>query len=658
MKDLLDILIAMEERLILIKIEENFFSKGEQIHQVSTENMSLINDNLLFTNSTNLAFKAHNEFIDALISIYIKKNHHNKWFQLKLIFNFFEIDGLEKCVKGRIELLPKIVELLHITFLNSIFLVEKGSLSRKISKHHLREIGAVYTLKDITHEIVDNCISNSIKQGSKVNELKCLDFASGTGRFYFEAVEILINKYKLNIYEIITRHLYAIDVDQTALTSLRFNVISYFHDIPLGVINSLSTNIIHRNALVPNIGLLHEDSININLSIDFKEPLLNGGFDTVFSNPPYFLLKVNKKQGIKGLGGYYEELSNKVKKEVHFFRNSGFYNHSIEGMLNYYQLSIEMIIKLTKKNGQIGVICPSSIFADKTSTKLRKHLLTDHKLQFIRYYPESANLFDNVSQSTVIFYFQKSGKTSDIEINIADEIFQINIETISSIFLKSMEIPLIDKMGWSILSKISNYRKLKDMSFIRNRRGELDLTNYKDQITDKNTGWRLVRGNMISEEGIINKNNEYVDIDNFINKKSDSFKNNDFNKIRLVCQQISNIDLKKRMKFTFCKETDIIGNSCNYIISTRKSDDLHKLKYIFNSSLLNWRFKITSSNNHINNYELDELPIIDLDNIKIDGFSSNIEENDEIIFNLYGLTKDESVYIKQYGIKRENIYYE
>lgn len=645
MKDILDTLIAQEEKLILLKIEEKFLPKGEKIQQLSPENISLLNENLLFTNDTNVAFKAHKELIDALITIYINERHSDEWSKLKVVFNFHEIADLEECIKEHVDLLPKMVELLHVKFLNSEFTVKKGKFTRKKSKHYLKEIGAVYTLNKITHEIVNNCISTAIEQETQVNKIKCLDFASGTGRFYFEALEILSHKYGLNIYEIVTNNLHAIDVDEVALTSLRLNIISYFDDLTIDIINSLSTNIIHRNALLPNINLLQESSINLDLFLDFKEIISSGGFDTVFSNPPYFLLKVNKKSGSKNLNGYYSELSNKVKNEVNFFRSSGFYNHSIEGMLNYYQLSIEMIIKLTKKGGQIGIICPSSIFADQTSTKLRKHILIENKLHFIRYYPEAEKLFENVSQSTVIFYFQKLGETENIEIDISNRKFQISLEMIKDIFPTNMEIPLIDEVGWSVLSKISNHKKLKNMPFIRNRRGELDLTGYKQHITYKDTGWRLVRGNMISEEGIIDKNKEYVEVDNFIKKKSENFKANDFNRVRLICQQISNIDLNKRMKFTFCKKTDILGNSCNYIVSTRQDGDLHKLQYIFNSSLLNWRFKVTSSNNHINNYELDELPIIDLDTVEIGEFSNDMEKNDKIICKLYGLTKVETDFI-------------
>ena len=102
------------------------------------------------------------------------------------------------------------------------------------------------------------------------------------------------------------------------------------------------------------------------------EVFTNGGFDVVFSNPPYCLLKVNKKEDEQKLNGYYANLQSKVQNQINFFRTSGIYQYSIEGMLNYYQLSIEMIIRLTKASGQIGIICPSSLFADLTSAKLRK----------------------------------------------------------------------------------------------------------------------------------------------------------------------------------------------------------------------------------------------------------------------------------------------
>lgn len=644
MSSILNYFLTKEEQLISLEIQKNFLKGKDKMKPVSAQDIHLINANLLLTDETNVAFQVHKQLINSLITSYINTNFPNQINELKSIFQFDKIATIDDFSQKYIAEIPVIIEELHITFLNSEFSIVNGKLTRKKSKHHLKENGAVYTLKEITNEMVEKTNDKAIQQKIKPNEITCLDFASGTGRFYFEAVEILNQKYNLSLQKIVYNNLFAIDIDETALSVLRCKVISLFPKVNSEIINALSTNIINRNALIPKATLLSENENSIDLANDFQKVFSTGGFDVVFSNPPYCLLKVNKKADEQQkLNGYYLNLQSKVQNEINFFRTSGVYQYSIEGMLNYYQLSIEMILRLTKTNGQIGIICPSSLFADLTSAKLRKHLLTSHKLHFIRYYPEAARLFENVSQSTVIFYLQKNGKTDKIGIEMSDNRFEIDFDTIKNVFPTNFEIPLIDKTGWSILSKISRHKKVKDISFIRNRRGELDLTLYKPFITTKNTGWRLVRGNMISENGVIDKNGEFVEIDGFLNKKSVDFRTHDYNKERLICQQISNVDMQKRLKFVFCDKTDILGNSCNYIVSTRKQSDLKKLFFILNSELLNWRFKITSSNNHINNYELDELPIVDLDGFELSNFLK--DETNETICKLYGLTKTETNYI-------------
>jgi len=645
--------LTKEEQLVALEIQKNFLSQTNTIKPISQKEIHLINANLLLTDGTNTAYKIHRQLINSLITSYINAKFKKYSEELKSVFQFDEIPSIENVVKKNIEQIPELIEELHIVFLNSEFTISNRKLIRKRSKHHLKENGAVYTCKHITNEIASNTIEKAILGNVIAGEITCLDFACGTGRFYFEAIEILKRKYSLPLQNIVCTNLFAIDIDNTALSILRCKVISQFQELNFEIINMLSTSIINRNALIPKATLLQENENSLDLSKDFKKIFTSGGFDVIFSNPPYSLLKVNKKDDEQKLNGYYANLQSKVQNEINFFRTSGIYQYSIEGMLNYYQLSIEMIVRLTKPNGQIGIICPSSLFADLTSSKLRKHLLNSHKLHFIRYYPEGARLFENVSQSTVIFYLEKNGKTDKIGIEISENTFEINFATIKTIFPSNFEIPLIDKTGWSILTKISKQKKMKELSFIRNRRGELDLTLFKAFITSKNTGWRLVRGNMISDKKVIDKNGEYVEIESFLNRKSVDYKANDYNKERLICQQISNVDLHRRLKFVFCEKTDILGNSCNYIVSTREQSDLKKLFYILNSDLLNWRFKITSSNNHINNYELDELPIFDLDIFKLNDSTNNVVEYNDIICKLYGLSKTETNYILDKQIKIE-----
>lgn len=651
--------LIKEEQLIAQEIQKNFLSTVDEIKPVSQIEIHSINANLLLTDNRNVAYKVHNELINSLISLFIKSKFEGFSEQLKSVFETTIAIKNDAIIEANIDNIPQIIEDLHVSFLNSEFGIVNGKLTRKKSKHYLKETGAVYTLKEITNEIVDTTIKNTIQEQVIANAITCLDFASGTGRFYFEALEILQNKYNLSLQNIVCNNLYAVDIDNVALSVLRCKIISKFEILNENIIKALQTNILNRNALIPKVSLLQETENSFDLSNDFKNVFEKGGFDAVFSNPPYYLLKANKKDDEQKLNGYFVNLQNKIQNEINFFRTSGLFQYSIEGMLNYYQLSIEMILRLTKTKGQIGIICPSSIFADLTSSKLRKHLLKSNKIHFIRYYSEASKLFENVAQSTVIFYLQKNGTTDKIEIEVEESAFKVDFETIKSIFPTNFEIPLIDKIGWSILTKISKHKKIKDLSYIRNRRGELDLTLFKSFITTNDTGWRLVRGNMISENTVVDKNGEFVEIESFLNKKSDDFKVNDYNKERLVCQQISNVDLKKRLKFAFAEKTDILANSCNYIVSTRCKSDLKKLYYIFNSELLNWRFKITSSNNHINNYELDDLPIIDLEKIDLEKFSNDGLSNNELICKLYGLSQTETNYLLGTTKKHEyNLQYE
>src|SRR5699024_7199911 len=50
---------------------------------------------------------------------------------------------------------------------------------------------------------------------------------------------------------------------------------------------------------------------------------------------------------------------------------------------------------------------------------------------------------------------------------------------------------------------------------------------------------------------------------------------------------------------------------CNfiYVKENKIGIDIYYLLGLLNSKLLNWYFKLFSSNNHVNNYELDNLPI-------------------------------------------------
>ena len=86
------------------------------------------------------------------------------------------------------------------------------------------------------------------------------------------------------------------------------------------------------------------------------------------------------------------------------------------------------------------------------------------------------------------------------------------------------------------------------------------------------------------------------------------------------------MDSKQRLKFSIVGKKSLLANSLNYLIVNKNQFYIssYVLLAILNSVLLDWKFRVTSSNNHINNYEIDDLPI-----------NININKKDIDKLNLY-----------------------
>lgn len=614
-----------EEKLVAEEISKSI---SQEMSSISVPTEQVINK----------AFKlVHSKMISTLISHFMSKyclNYSHHKYSDFFEGEFDQLDILPSDIDCKN--IPQICEALHISYLNSLYTYRKGKISKKKSKTNLLEAGAVYTQDRIAYDIVHRTLSNIKKQ--EPSQIKILDFATGTGRFYRQIIACLNQLFGITEEEAVLNNIYAVDIDPIALNICRLNAISQISTLDTNKAAIVASHIILRNALIK------EELFENEMVISQKElgGLFLNGFHAIVSNPPYLVLKPNKNK----MDAATVESINAMAK---YFRNSNFYKYSIEGMLNLYQLSLEAMLGMLQPGGEMGIICPSTLFADISASLLRKHLLSKNNITYIKFFSEDDPLFDNVTQATCIFHLTKGGNTKTIDIVQGEKKYEISFEDIKQVFKSNWEIPSIEKVEWGILKKLLPLPQMKNLSFIRNKRGELDLSLFRDYITTEQTSLRLVRGNMLSKDSIKDINNEYVN-PNFLKKKSEDYIKNDYGKKRLVCQQISNQTQNIRLRFVECQEHDVLGNSCNYITVSEELNS--KMKILLNSALLNWRFKVTSTNNHINNYELDELPIIDLGLITEEILEQEEIKRDESICSLYGLNKEEINFIirKHYEI--------
>ena len=608
----------LEEKMIAEEIASKFSLDNENVTSPTEKEV-------------NSAFKlVHTKIENSLISFYMEKCCDN--YSSDKFSELFEGE-LSHCdiVPSDIECscIPAICELLHIAYLNSQYTYKNGRISRKKSKANLLEAGAVYTQDQIAYDIVYRTIKNL--KIDEPNRIKILDFATGTGRFYKQVVICLYQIYGIEPDASILNNIFAVDVDPVALNVCRINALSQISTLTFDKAITVASHIILKNALLKEKLFENEMAISHN----DLDGLFFNGFHAIVSNPPYLVLKPNKN---KMDAATVESINNMAK----YFRSSTYYKYSIEGMLNLYQLSLEAMLGMLQNGGEMGIICPSTLFADISASTLRKHLLSKNNVTYIKYFSEDDPLFDNVTQATCIFHLTKGEPTSKIDIVQASKEYNISIDDVKQVFKSNWEIPSIEKVEWDILKKLLSLPLLKNQSFIRNKRGELDLSLFRDYITLDPTDLRLVRGNMLSGDVINDINHEYVKPE-FLEKKSSDYLSFDYGKKRLVCQQISNQTQNVRLKFVECEKNDVLGNSCNYITVDEKI--LPQMKALLNSALLNWRFKVTSTNNHINNYELDELPMIDLGLITADILDLDEVKRNESICSLYGLKDKEIKFI-------------
>ncbi len=526
-----------------------------------------------------------------------------------------------------------------------------------------KHFGIYYTPYSIAKIITESALEGVFNKDFFLKS-KFLEPCMGGGIFIIAYIDFILDRFPdLTDYELqkIVNNIYGAEIDAEGITIFQ----KFF---PIYIQSRYGKSVILEENNFHIGDMLFK--VNENGVIEKNNPknLFNDGigFDVILTNPPYKLLKANSNKYGKN-NSYAAE----VKTLISYIKAQRVYDFN-SGTLNLYRLFVEEIFEnYSKADGRIGLLIPQTFLNDKQSEKLRKRIFSKSQISKIFILNEKNDYFPDITQSFCYFSALKGEKTKNI-------FLQPNITNESDFFEKEIKVdtnlvdglsesfPIIyeESIGWDIINKIQKHKKIKELQYIINARGELDLTLNKNSISDTKTSYPLLRGVNI-KDFTITQNDKYVHEDflNVINGKQEFVK-----KERIICQQISNMNSFKRLKFAKISHNMILGNSCNFIALRNTLIEsplsLDYLLGVLNSYLLDWRFKITSSNNHINNYELAELPIpipnkkqsseieLIVKRILKEGHSKELQITlNNAVYNLYGLEKDEINYINSKYIK-------
>ena len=320
------------------------------------------------------------------------------------------------------------------------------------------------------------------------------------------------------------------------------------------------------------------------------------GFDVIVGNPPYM----------------------QVPKGIF---NKSFFPYSEgkdKGKQNLYKVFVELAYNLGHENSIISLITQSSIMCDLSAQFTRELLLTQTQMHYFVEFKKNQKIFTNVIQGVCIMEFTKAKPKNNHSFKIAINNTESKMDTIDFEhitqrqileFFPLYEIPLIKKGEMPIVAKVKSDKVPLKSLLTKSLQGNINTIHLK-KIQSKNpSDIRIIKGahchryymdsgfygihNELTQKIITDNTNQYIITTQNITGTSD--------KIRIYANFVES----KNTKFVFL-------DSCN-ISYCKNARDAKFLVGLLNSKLLNWLFKITSTNNHVNLYELESLPIPKID---------------------------------------------
>ncbi|WP_120875899.1 DUF7149 domain-containing protein [Helicobacter pylori] len=317
------------------------------------------------------------------------------------------------------------------------------------------------------------------------------------------------------------------------------------------------------------------------------------GFDCIIGNPPYMQVK-------KGL------------------YSSIFYPFSEGkdiGKQNTYKVFIELGFNLTKQKGLISLITQSSIMCDCFAQFTRELLLKYCQIHYFMEFNKKQKLFSNVIQGVCILEFLKDRPNKEHAFKIAINNTQIQMNQIQYEQIKQdeilkffplYEIPLIKSGEMEIVRKIKTDKILFRDLLEKSLQGNINTIHLKAIQDQKETNGRIYKGAnchryFLDTQYLFAKDNQIT---------QQIFEKNYYQNI-IVTQNITGTSDAYRIHANLIEVKNqemLFLDTCN-LSYCKEREHAKFLVGLLNSRLLDWLFRKTSTNNHVNLYELETLPI-------------------------------------------------
>ncbi len=516
-----------------------------------------------------------------------------------------------------------------------------GKYKAKYKRTNRRRRGAFFTPDAMARRLVTMALGKLVHERSAegIWSLRVADPACGDGRLLVASLDLMLDA--LDIQErqrgeysrrLVKDCLRGVDLDPVCVAMARTSLWLKC-DPALGEVEGLQQALVTGDSLLGPVDATDKSSLGWRRTFPdvFARP--EAGFDVIVANPPFEVLTGFAKR--KGLKSYTKRI-----------RKSG-YDLSLSGSLNTYRLFLERSLGLLATGGRMGIVLPFGFMMDRTASRLRAHIIRKAWIEQVEFYPESARSFEGVGQSVVLLTAHKEdGANKSIVMRNGTEDGDSNVVTLEQLELldqKDLVLPPVAAADISLAARMSSVCSSSVGELADGMVGELDQTKYRSTMMSEHTDTILVRGVHMAPYHVNleleNTQERWVDWEKFSSQRGGGRWHEDIKETRLAQTGIVNMEAGRRLVAALVPEGVVLGNSVNYWVPKEhqllsKHEIRSYLLAFLNSTPAEWRFRLSSSNNNINLYEIRSLPLPGLtaafhsDRIEsyLDGISKKLHE--------------------------------
>jgi hypothetical protein len=354
--------------------------------------------------------------------------------------------------------------------------------------------------------------------------------------------------------------------------------------------------------------------------LEFPDVFLAGrrGFDAVVGNPPYDVLSD-------------KETGHDLSYMRSFLRGSLVMRPSFKGKNNLYKLFICRAVGILSAHGRVGFICPMALLGDEQASGIRKCLLGSGAFAAIESFPQKDDarrrVFRDAKLSTAVFIFEKGDAGAPPTAR-----FRLRVHPSSRIeanspglVLSAQEIPLYDPANmtivscaqedWDIAARIMQTGRMQRLGDVCvSFQGEVNEKTDGDRgaLSSSSTcGPQVLRGSnvcMYALRSASQGDSLFLRESVFLQGKGAGAKAHHSQEPRAGFQRSSPQNNFRRLVACLLPPNSFCFDTISYVPRSRSQIPLTLIVALLNSKLLDWYFRLGSTNSKVNEYQFNNLP--------------------------------------------------